>query len=156
MSAVRMVCNARKANPNETTLRNIIAYLAGSSVRPIHCGICPESGKMTSVSATPSKMLPKRTIVCVLFAWLFCLAPMHCETMLAPDCAKAWSAVNRAPRIGSMAPTPAAAVSEVRERNQLSIMGWIMPTANVRISGQERLIRERSLTSFWGPRMAQF
>ena len=44
MRAVRIVCSARKANPNETTLKNIIAYFAGSSVRPIHCGIWPESG----------------------------------------------------------------------------------------------------------------
>ena len=100
-----------------------------------------------SVSATPRRMLPNRTIVCVLLAWLFCFAPMYCETMLAPDCEKAWRAVKSAPRMGSMAPTPAAAVSEVRDKNQLSIMGWIMLTANVRISGHERLISERSLTS---------
>ncbi len=97
----------------------------------------------------PRRMLPKRTIVCVLLAWLFCFAPMYCETMLAPDCENAWSAVKRAPRMGSMAPTPAAAVSEVRDKNQLSIMGWIMLTANVRISGHERLMSERSLTSIF-------
>ena len=86
-------------------------------------------------------------IVCVERAWLFWPAPINCEAMLAPDCANAWMAVKIAPRIGIMAPTPAAAVSEVRDKNQLSIMGCASPTANIKISGHERLMSERSLTS---------
>jgi hypothetical protein len=66
--------------------------------------------------------------------------------MLAPACENAWIAMNKAPRTGINAPTPAAAVSEVLERNQLSIIGWKVPTPKVKIKGQERLIRDRSLT----------
>ncbi len=51
------------------------------------------------------------------------------------------------PRIGMSAPTPAAALSLVRDKNQLSIIGWNTPIPNVMISGQERLKIPRSLTA---------
>ena len=107
-----------------------------------------DRGNTKSVMETPSKKLPTSTRVWVERAWLFCLAPMYWEVMLAPAWENAWRAVKMVAMTGIRAPTPAAAVSEVRERNQLSIMGWKIPTAKVRISGQERLIRERSLTCF--------
>ena len=55
-------------------------------------------------------------------------------------------AIKIVPRIGIKAPTPAAALSLVRERNQLSIIGWKTPIPNVIMSGQERLKMPRSLT----------
>ena len=48
--------------------------------------------------------------------------------------------------MGMSAPTPAAAVSDVRDRNQLSIIGWMVPMPKVMNKGHERLSRERSLT----------
>ena len=45
-----------------------------------------------------------------------------------------------------MPPTPAAAVSEVRDKNQLSIMGWQVAMPKVMNNGHERLNKERSLT----------
>ena len=50
------------------------------------------------------------------------------------------------PRIGIRAPTPAAALSLVRERNQLSIIGWNTPIPKVMMRGQDRLRIPRSLT----------
>jgi hypothetical protein len=118
--------------------------------------IVPERGNTKSVMEMPSKKLPTSTRVWVVLAWLLCLAPIYWEVMLAPAWEKAWRAVKMVAMMGINAPTPAAAVSDVRERNQLSIMGWKIPTAKVRISGQERLIRERSLTCFpvMGPILA--
>jgi len=66
--------------------------------------------------------------------------------MLAPAWAKAWMAMKRAPRTGIREPTPAAAASEVRDRNQLSIIGWHVAIPKVMNSGHERLNKERSLT----------
>ena len=44
-----------------------------------------------------------------------------------------WSSTNT----GSVAPTPAAASSETRERNHASMMGPEIPTARVIITGHE-------------------
>lgn len=87
-----------------------------------------------------------RTIVCVVAACRGRSAPMNWEAMLAPAWANARMAMKRAPRMGMRAPTPAAAVSEVRDRNQLSIIGWMVPMPKVMNKGHERLSRERSLT----------
>ena len=82
-----------------------------------------DEGNTRRVIATPKSKLPTRTIEIVERAWLEELAPINCEAMLAPACEKAWIAIKMVPKIGMRAPTPAAALSLVRERNQLSIIG---------------------------------
>ena len=146
MSEVRVDCSARKAKPNETICRKSRAWWAASPVSPIQLTIWLFKGITTSVIAMPSRRLPSSTIVCVVPACLGRSAPMNCEAMLAPAWAKALMAMKSAPRTGINAPTPAAADSDVRDKNQLSIIGWHVAIPKVMNSGHERLKRERSLT----------
>ena len=143
---VRVDCRARNAKPIETICKKSRAWWAASPVSPIQLTIWLFRGIITSVIAMPNKRLPNNTIVWVVPACLGRSAPMNCEAMLAPAWANALIAIKSAPSTGINAPTPAAADSDVRDRNQLSIMGWHVAMPKVMNSGHERLNRERSLT----------
>ena len=89
MSAVSVVCDARKRKPKQTTCKNSMPNFAVSPESPMAPTIQWDEGKTSSVMENPKRMLPRMTMVIVVRAWLFALAPINCDAILAPACENA-------------------------------------------------------------------
>ena len=143
-------CSARQPNPIPMMRRNAVECPAISPLRP---NPATSQGAVRAIAA-PSRMPPPTTSasrsVKVASAMRRRRAPRNCPAMPAPACPSELRMVWPSMNTGMVAPTPAAAVSEMRLRNHESISGPEMPTANVSITGHEMASREVSCTGFIG------